>query len=175
MRLRPLLAPLLCLTLLGAPSPGRAEDPVAAARLEQETLPALAARAQAARARGSDAQRFFAGDVPFERAFPALVDAPLHDPGALRLAAERARSRAIQRAGERLQQPPEGVDAARWRGAVEAACAAEDAADALELQLYSGLSAGLSLAPGLAAPSLDRRLAALDAAARVEDLSLIHI
>ena len=169
MRLRPLLAPLLCLTLLGAPSPGRAEDPVAAARLEQETLPALAARAQAARARGSDAQRFFAGDVPFERAFPALVDAPLHDPGALRLAAERARSRAIQRAGERLQQPPEGVDAARWRGAVEAACGAEDAADALELQLYSGLSAGLSLAPGLAAPSLDRRLAALDAAARVED------
>ena len=169
MRLRPLFTPLLCLALLGAPSPGHAEDPVAADRLEQETLPALAARAQAALARASDAQRFFAGDVPFERAFPALVDAPLHDPGAVRLAAERARARAIHRAGERLQRPPEGVDAARWRAAVEAACAAEDAADTLELQLYSGLSAGLSLAPGLAAPSLDRRLAALDAAARVED------
>ncbi|MCK6525448.1 hypothetical protein L6R49_28915, partial [Myxococcota bacterium] len=94
--------PLLCLTFLAAPSAGHAEDPVAAARLEQETLPALAARTQAARARASAAERYFAGEIPFERAFPLLVDAPLHDPGAARLASERARARAVARAAERL-------------------------------------------------------------------------
>ncbi len=141
-------------------------------RLEQESLPSLAARRTVAVARVTAAKAYFDGRGEWERAFPELIDAPLDDPDQLRVYAERTRQGAQERAAERVGGPPTALsaaDARRWSLALEAACLAEDEADAQLARFLAGLAAGVELAPGLGHASFARRIAQLEDDARLPD------
>lgn len=170
--MRRLIALLLLLfAVLGPHRAEAAPDParVAQGRAQQETLPALAGRTQAARARIAAAEAWFSGQSALEEAFPDLADAPLLDPAWLTARLVALQATDASRAGARVapldpQLPARMV--ARVRAARDAALDAETQASALEQRLLLGLRAGLQRAPGLHAPALEARRAEL-AAARV--------
>ncbi|MCB9758337.1 MAG: hypothetical protein H6739_00715 [Alphaproteobacteria bacterium] len=152
------LLPLLALWLCLGAQPLQAEEPSpeqAAAVLAQDVLPALGARAQAAEARIQGAEDLFAGRAPLAGAFPELADAPLADPAFLRGRLSALDQAARQRAVERVAPPPAGLnerDQRRWTEARDAACEAEDRADALERRLLNAAMAALDKAPALTEP-----------------------
>src|SRR3982751_1674322 len=77
-----------------------------AGRLEQSTLPALAARQSSAQVRSAAAESYFVGKGEGERAFPDYVDVSFGDPGALAARREILHRRALDRAIERVANPP---------------------------------------------------------------------
>lgn len=169
----------LCALLSALPTPAWTAPPadapgaaVAVAELQQQALPALQARISAARARIDAAEGFFRGDLPLGAAWPGLDAAPLGEADWRRGERARLERAAVLRAAERVAPLPPALppDAAPvLRQAQAAATEAEARADALEAQLLDGLDAGLARAPGLAEPSLGRRLTALDAEARLPE------
>ena len=170
---------LLCLWLALAPTwaQEQADPAVLRAQLNQELLPGLSARTQAADARGAAAERWFAGEGAWTEAFPSLAGAPVGDPAYLMAHAWQLQGRAQQRASELSAPHPSGLEAAGppllepWRAALGEACEAEEQADLLEQRFVAGLRAAIERAPGLAdsavAPSLDA-WAQQRAAAQVE-------
>ncbi len=137
------------------------------ATLEQETLPALDARASAAAARVAAAKAYFAGEAALERAWPDLAAQPLGDAAVLDGLRGAVQVRQAARATERIAPLPAGLpdaDRARLSAARDAALDAEDAADALAGRLLAGLAAGRALAPALAEPALTARLKELQEA-----------
>ncbi len=142
--------------LFALAGPARAASPeaagVAVARADQQTLPGLQARTQAATARKKAALLAFDGKLALPAAFPELAGAPLDDPdfltGRLHNLSEKARLRALERVAPLdADLPP--PDSARLAQARAAALDAEDAADALEQRLVVALQAALQRAPGL--------------------------
>ena len=154
---------LLCCWLALAPAMAQEQvDPaVQRALLQQDLLPALAARTQAAQARQAAAESWFAGDGAWREAFPGLSHAPLGDPGFLASTSWQIQQRARLRATELAAVPPDGLAGAQddlvltWRKQLAQACAAEEAADTLELRFLAGLQAALDLAPELADESVE--------------------
>ncbi len=152
----PLLLLLCCwLALVPASAQEQADPAVLRARLQQELLPDLSARTQAAQARALAAERWFGGEGAWVEAFPALAGAPLGDPTFLRARAWQLQVRAEQRATELSAPYPDGMEAASapvlepWRDALGRACSAEEQADVLEQRFVAGLRAALERAPGL--------------------------
>ena len=130
---------VLLLALAGGAAHGEPGDmdPAAPARMEQQALPALAGRQQAAQARIEAARRYFAGELELEAAFPDLEGAPLDDPAWLAARGLALRQAAEARAAERVAPPPAGLgeaDANRLSASITATCDAEDLADALEFR-----------------------------------------
>ncbi len=148
---------LLCCWLAFAPAVAQEQvDPaVLRARLQQEILPSLGARTQAARARSEASEAWYAGEGSWAEAFPALVGAPIGDPSFLRAHAWQLQLRAEGRASQQAVATPSGLEAADaellspWRRALGEACDAEERADLLEQRFVAGLRAALERAPGL--------------------------
>jgi len=161
---------LICLlagTLPATAAPSASEAAAAGAVLRQETLPALSARQTGAEARAEAALRWFSGEGALAAAWPALARLPLEDRGVLDGQIDAIETAMMARAAERVAAPPAGLDdaeQARWRRVLDAALAAEDAADSLDLRLLAALRAGAARAPGLADPDGGARLRALQAA-----------
>jgi hypothetical protein len=149
---------LLCCWLALIPAPGLAQDGdpgVQRARLQQQLLPTLSARLQAAEARASAAERWFQGEGSLAEAFPELAWAPVGDPAFLEAQAWELQRRAQRRAGELSAPHPAGLEQADasllepWREALAQACEAEERADLLEQRFVAGLRSVLDRAPGL--------------------------
>jgi hypothetical protein len=158
----PLLLLLCCWLVL---APARAQegvDPaVQRALVQQELLPAMAARRLAAEARVSAGRAWFAGRGSWREAFPELEHAPLGDPGFLEASSWGLHKAAQARAAALSAPPPPGLAGADpellslWRDALEASSQAEELADDLQLRFLAGLAAALERAPGLRDAEVD--------------------
>lgn len=158
---------LLLLTTLSVARAAPDAADIARARLQQEALPALDARASAAGARAEAAQSWFDGAASFEAAFPSLIGQPVDDPAWLTARLLLLQEGVADRAAERIAAPPTDLsdrDRDRFLGARAAALDAEDAAAALEQRLLAGLRAGYRKAPGLAGPEVEAALAEISRA-----------
>ncbi len=162
----PLLLLLCCwLALVPAIAQEQVDPALQRAALQQDLLPALAARSQAAQARIDAAERWFAGEGAWTEAFPDLAGAPIGDPAFSRALAWQLQERAEQRATEQAAVAPVGLEGAddalldRWRGALADACGLEERADQLEQRFVAGLRAGLQRAPGLQQAAIEQQLA----------------
>ncbi len=121
----PLLLLLCCWLVL---APARAQegvDPaVQRALVQQELLPAMAARRLAAEARVSAGRAWFAGRGSWREAFPELEHAPLGDPGFLEASSWGLHKAAQARAAALSAPPPPGLAGADpellslWRDAL---------------------------------------------------------
>ena len=143
----------------------------AQALLRQDVYPALEGRSQRAEIRARAASAYFAGEGPWEEAFPRLAGASLADraylEGQLLRLAEEAAARDASRVAEgpfldAASLAPE--DLARWRQRLQEVCDAEDRAEGLEGRFLRGLIAGLEEFPQLreeAWPSFEAPWAAL--------------
>lgn len=121
-------------------------------RVQQVELPAWAARRQAADARAAAAAAVLRGETPLGDGLPHLRGAPLQSRGWL--AARRGElDRGVQARLVEGSRPPPPLpgedDTATWVEARDAACAAEEAAAALERRILLALDAGLEAAPEL--------------------------
>lgn len=126
-------------------------DPVAEqARIEQVEVPRWQARAETARRQLAAREGWFAGEVPFEAAFPGLVDARLGNRAGVRGRLSDLQTRATAREAERLsrfdvpEQVREAVLAER-----SAALDAEEAADGLLRRFLTRVEAVLAQRPEL--------------------------
>ena len=165
-----------CLTALWVAAPVHAVDaapsPEAAAvraQVEQEVLPALAARVQAADARARAMDAWFSGTLAAPSgALPELAGLSLLDPavawGALRALDLAAEQRAADRVAP-VSTDLSNRDQARVRSARTAALDAEDAAAAKVRRFWLGLIAATDAAPGLRADAVARRLDTIHARA----------
>ncbi len=157
--------------LLGAPAFGQ-PDPIAeAARIEQEVLPALSARREAAAARGAAWEAVFAGEAPLASAWPRPLDTG--SPAALRALLAELDAQAIARRRERHVSgdvPPE--IAARVREATAAALDAEEAADGLTRRALLGLKGALTDYPYLTDSAVEAARAPLHRARERVEASL---
>lgn len=137
---------LLLILLMTWVLPAQAEDPVAAAaRTEQEVLPAWEARQTAALRRVQARRAWFQGTGPFAAAFPDLAGDPLNARALLQGRLALLDARGVQRARERAAPLPPGPrQVADTRAAL---LAAEEEADELERKLLLGLLAGLEMHP----------------------------
>jgi len=133
----------LLLLLLVAGGDARADDPdVAWARIQQQDLPAWAARLAAADARTLAAQDYFRGTASLGAAFPELAGGRPGSESWLRGRLALLDDAGARRASERVALPPalgrpDRRDA--WRQARLAALDAEEAAAVLERRVLLGL------------------------------------
>ena len=150
-----------------APTARAPEASRALAVMNQDTLPALAARRDAANARQQALDVWFAGDhTSVDAVLPELAGRPLLDPTAIWGAIRDLDARAAARATERITPTPVDLhpsDAERLSQARTATLDAEDAADVRIRRFWSGLLAATERAEGLQVQAVRNRLATLSA------------
>ncbi len=121
-------------------------------RVEQEVLPRLVAREEAAASRTENREQFLRGEAPFEEAYPRLSRTALGNPPLLRGRLAQLAEAEVDRAKE-VGSVPLGVTEAehltRWRDTVGAAHAAEAEAAELERRLLVSVLARLEVRPEL--------------------------
>ncbi len=159
-------ATLLFAAVLALAGPAHADPESDWAVVQQQTLPSLAGRVEAANAKIEARSAYFAGTARFESAFPLLVGAGLQQRAVLVSRLARLDDAEAARAAERVAPRPALDDAKRSQeldAALTTALDAEDRADALERRLLLGLRAALDAQPSLEAQALDRYHAALQA------------
>ena len=137
---------------------------VAVGVLDQQTLPALSARKQAAVARATAAGGWFDGAATLETAWPDLADLALEDPHVVQSKIGGVEARLVARAAERVAPIPRELPTSAQttlRAARAATLDAEDHADAQDLRLLFSIRSAHKAAPGLTEPAVGEQLRAL--------------
>lgn len=136
-------------------------DSVAWARIEQDALPAWAARAEAASRRVTAREAWFSGERAFDVAWPGLVDTRLTHPAVVRGRLAALQAAATARETERLAELPPLTEEQQTllTTARDGALDAEDRADALERRLLTRVLALLTAHPEITDPILAPQLA----------------